>query len=640
MKKTKFALLAILVVLTSTIFSQTGPAAPSAGIWALIDSVYQVGAATQGTTAAKITLKNTTASLYTGVQFKVLYDVTAFRNASVSLIIPATNLDFQSKVDSVNGNITITTVYTGTSNAYSLPNGETFSITLVHRPAAIFNNLSLIDSLKFAGALAFPKYASSQSGLDTTLSLYSYGGAFKRPQFRFRGKFQTVYNQGAKNLHLALQKKPKTTGTWTSQTSLLTNTLGIFQINQQLDTTYWDTRLVVRGDTMGVGNVISTSDAQLINQWVLGNVTPSGFDFYTGDVNGSNQITISDAYGVFGKIAGRFSTWPNNTKDVKFFTASEYTTIISTPTVNFTGTIPGVTNFTYNILAGQPDSVYYYAAVPGDANGTGYHMARLTPIEVLITPTPGIESQIYNVIDMSVQYDFPTYQIEVGLPRLSVQEGNLVEIPVKILTNGIDLSSLQFGLMYNDTLLEFKGVKSTAASEKWVTFVNADNNVVEWGGYDISNNQHLLKDGDEIITMQFIALKPQNEWGVSPLWTTRKFAGTTSYKDLEITPANGVLQVMRASRAVVKVDENTLEVYPNPTDGPISIQFMVNEDTKADLTINDINGKTYINVLSEQLPAGQFRYSADLGMLTQGIYIAVLTIENGKIITKKIIKQN
>jgi hypothetical protein len=140
--------------------------------------------------------------------------------------------------------------------------------------------------------------------------------------------------------------------------------------------------------------------------------------------------------------------------------------------------------------------------------------------------------------------------------------------------------------------------------------------------------------------MQFIALKPQDEWGVSPLWTTRKFAGTTSYKDLEITPANGVLQVMRASRAVVKVDENTLEVYPNPTDGPISIQFMVNQDTKADLTINDINGKTYINVLSEQLPAGQFRYSADLGMLTSGIYIAVLTIENGKIITKKIIKQN
>jgi hypothetical protein len=391
---------------------------------------------------------------------------------------------------------------------------------------------------------------------------------------------------------------------------------------------------------MGVGNVISTSDAQLINQWVLGNAAPSGFDFYTGDVNGSNQITISDAYGVFGRIAGRFSSWPNNTKNVKFFTASEYTTIISTPTVNYTGTIPGVTNFTYNILAGQPDSVYYYAAVPGDANGTGYHMARLTPVEVLIAPTPGIESQIYNVIDMSVHYDFPTYQIEVGLPRLSVQEGNLVEIPVKILTNGIDLSSLQFGLMYNDTLLEFKGVKSTAASEKWVTFVNADSNVVEWGGYDVSNNQHALKDGNEIITMQFIALKPQNEWGVSPLWTTRKFAGTTSYKDLEITPANGVLQVMKASRAVITLDENTLEVYPNPTDGPISIEFKVNQDTKADLNINDINGKTYINVLSEQLPAGQFRYSADLGMLTPGIYIAVLTIENGKIITKKIIKQN
>ena len=640
MKKIKLTLLLFLVALTSTFFSQNGPAAPSSGIWALIDSSYQVGATAQGTTAAKITLKNTTQSKYTGVQFRVFYDVNAFRNASVSLMIPANNLDFQSKVDSVNGNITITTVYTGTSSTYSLPDGETFSLTLIHKPATIFNGLATIDSLKFTGALVFPKYASSQSGLDTTLSLYSYGGVFKRPRLKFHGKFQTVAGQGAKNLQLALEKKPKTTSTWTTQTSIITNTFGIFQINQPLDTTYWDTRLVVRGDTMGVGNIISTSDAQLINQWVLGNATPSGFDFYTGDVNGSNQITISDAYGVFGRIAGRFSSWPNSTKDVKFFTASEYTTIISTPTVNFTSTIPGVTNFTYNLLAGQPDSVYYYVVVPGDANSTGYHMARLTPIEVLITPTPGVESQIYNVIDMSVQYDFPTYQIELGLPRLSVQEGNLVEIPIKLLTNGIDLSSLQFGLMYNDTLLEFKGVKSTAASEKWITFVNADGNVVEWGGYDRSNNQYLLKDGSEVITMQFIALRPQNEWGVSPLWTTRKFAGTASYKDLEITPANGVLQVMKASRAAVKIDENTLEVFPNPTNGPISIQFVVSQNTKADLTINDINGVTYINVLSEELPAGQFGYSADLGMLVPGIYVAVLTIENGKILTKKIIKQN
>ena len=84
----------------------------------------------------------------------------------------------------------------------------------------------------------------------------------------------------------------------------------------------------------------------------------------------SNQITISDAYVIFGRIAGRFNTWVNNVKDIKFFTATEYNTL-STATTNLTATTPGVTNFTYDIVAGQPNSVTYYVLGMGDANGTG-----------------------------------------------------------------------------------------------------------------------------------------------------------------------------------------------------------------------------------------------------------------------------
>jgi hypothetical protein len=141
-------------------------------------------------------------------------------------------------------------------------------------------------------------------------------------------------------------------------------------------------------------------------------------------------------------VSGRFTSWPNNTKDVKFFTAPQYTTINGSST-NYTSTIAGVTNFTFEILPGQPDSVVYYVMVPGDANGTGYHMARVTPIEVVVGPAPGLESQIYNVIDTKVEYDFPTQSIEVNVPNISVQSGNLVELPVKVKTNGIELSSLQ-----------------------------------------------------------------------------------------------------------------------------------------------------------------------------------------------------
>ena len=101
-----------------------------------------------------------------------------------------------------------------------------------------------------------------------------------------------------------------------------------------------------------------------------GTATPAGFDFHSSDVNGDNQITISDAYVIFGRIAGRFNTWVNNVKDIKFFTATEYNTI-STATTNLTATTPGVTNFTYDIVAGQPNTVTYYVLGMGDANGTG-----------------------------------------------------------------------------------------------------------------------------------------------------------------------------------------------------------------------------------------------------------------------------
>jgi hypothetical protein len=52
-------------------------------------------------------------------------------------------------------------------------------------------------------------------------------------------------------------------------------------------------------------------------------------------------------------------SWPNNVKDVVFFTEAEYSTIQAAPNTNFTSTISGNTNFTFTILPGQPDSVTY-----------------------------------------------------------------------------------------------------------------------------------------------------------------------------------------------------------------------------------------------------------------------------------------
>lgn len=635
MKQLKSLLFGLLFLLPFIGKAQV-PVAPSNGLWGIIASQYQVGTTAQGNTTAKITLQNTTLTKFAGVQFRVFYDKVAFTNATVSLIGSTTNLDLQFITNTTNGFITITLVYTGPSATYTIPNGERFLITFTHAPAATFNNLASISNLTWTGPQSFTPYAAKQDGMDTTLSVHNYGGVFTPVNFAYHGTFTNVTGTPAKYLNLALQRRPFGGSTWTQHSTYVTDINGDFNISVPLDTTYWDVRLAIQGDTMGVGNIISSTDAQQINQWVLGNGNMTGFDYYTADVNGSNNTTISDVWGVFGRISGRFTQWPNNTKDVKFFTVSEYTTINGSAT-NYTSTIAGVTNFTFDILPGQPDSVVYYVMVPGDANGTGYNMARVTPIEVLVGPMPGLESQIYNVIDTKVEYDFPTSTIEVNVPNISVDAGNLVELPVKVFTNGNELSSLQFGLKYNTDLLEFKGVNSTSNAMQWITYINPNDGQVDWGGFDPTNNEQPLVDGDEVVTLQFIAKQPQNLWEESPLYTSLKFAGTTQSKDLTITPTNGILQVLKSNMG--EVIGNTISVVPNPVVDEVTISFEVKETSNANLSISDVVGRKLITILDGQLPNGEYNYVENLGSLERGLYLVTLTMENGETKVSKIVKQ-
>ena len=635
MKKLRSLLFGLLFLIPFIGITQTVPQAPSNGVWGIIASQYQVGTTAQGNTTAKVTLQNTTLTKYAGIQFRLFYDNTAFTNATVSLIGSTSNLDLQYVTNTANGYITITLVYTGPSATYTLANGERFLITFTHAAPAVFNNLSSISPLTWTGTQTYQAIAAKQDGMDTTLNVHNYGGQFIFQNFQFAGTFTNVTGTPAKFLPLALERRPQTGGSWVQHSTYVTDLSGNFSISVPLDTTYWDVRLAIKGDTMGVGNIISTTDAQQVNQWLLGNGTMSGFDYYHADVNGTNSLSISDVWGVFGRVSGRFTSWPNNVKDVKFFTASEYNTINGSST-NYTSSIAGVTNFTFEILPGTT-SVTYYVMVPGDANGTGYHMARVTPIEVLVGPIPGLESQIYNVIDTKVEYDFPTATIEVNVPHITVEAGNLVNLPVKVFTNGEELSSLQFGLKYDTTLLTFKGINSSSNAMEWITYVNANDGQVDWGGFDKTNNEQTLKDGDEVVTLQFIARQPQNLWEESPLYTSLKFAGTAQSEDLTITPTNGILQVLKSTMG--DVNGNSIQVFPNPTTSNITVTFKVEETTHANLSVYDVVGRKVITILDGQLPDGQYTYNEDLGQLDAGLYMVTLMLDNDGVKVSKVVKQ-
>ena len=615
MKKTLLALAATFISLAT--FAQTLPA-PNDGHWVIVDTSYTVGTTTTGTTEANLYYANQNGKKITGMQFRVFYDNVAFKTPTVTLQYGSTDQYMQYVTDTTNGHITVTLVYTGTNANFSYSNGAAVQLGFTHAAAATWNTLDSIKTLKISGTQTFNNLASTNLGNDTTLSLYSYGGRFTQRDFTFRGRFLTTTGDGAKDLWIGFEKKAKASSTWTGVTTYKTDSTGRFNFTQTLDTTYWDTRIVVKGDTMTIGNVISTADAQKINQAVLGQYTPTGFDFYTMDVNGTNSISITDGYSVFGRIAGRFTEWPNGVEDVLFFTAAEYASINGASTSQ-ASTIPGVTNFTHYINGGV-DSVTYYVAVKGDANATGFKMARLTPIKI-VNPN---NAPNY-IIDKTVQYDNALEAVEVRFPDLDVDAGNMVNVPVKVLTQDNKLSALQLDVKYDEDLLKFQNVINSEKVMNWLTYFNPDNGIVSWGGADFTNSNKLV-DGEVAFTLQFTALEPKLNWTTSPLWVAEKYVGDENAKDMNIIPTNGRVEIRKRNFNGEMLEGFAVLTYPNPTNSFTNIQFNLLAEDDVEVALFDMTGRKLIQILNERMPAGQYSYEVDLSVLADGVYYtSVLT---------------
>ena len=626
MKKLIAFLLTALAVFG--VSAQSASTSPGTGHWVVIDSGYQVATTTVGQTVAPLHFYNTsTSEKITGMQYRVFYDNTAFTAAVPSLKISTTDQYLQYVDSNAQGFLTVTLVYTGTSSTFNYSNGATFDLTFTHAGSATWNTLDSIKTLKVAGVKSFANKAATNWGNDTTLVVYSYGGRFNQKVLRFAAKFKNVTGSDAKNLWVSLEKKAPS-GSWTQVEAKSTKSSGVVVFRKFLDTTYWDVRMVVKGDTMTPGSVISTADAQKINQSILAQYTPSGFDYYTMDVNGTDgTISIADVYSVYGRLAGRFSAWPNGKKDVMFFTVAEYNAINGSAT-NLTSTYSTINNFDYSIDG--RDSITYYVAVKGDANNTGFKMARLTPIKI-INP---VNAKNY-IIDNTVQYDGVTETIEVNMPKIKVDEGNLVNVPVKMLTNGKQLGAVQLELKYDTALLEFKKIDLTEKMMNWTSYTNPSNGVVAFGAADLKGNQ-LINDGEQIIVLQFIAKKPQEEWSSAAIWTGPKFVGGNDARDMNITPAMGVIEVRRINKPIKLTQLENILVFPNPTDGEIMVQFRVEQESETEVLVSDVVGRKVMEVINTKMPSGEYKYVVNLTQLDNGFYLVSVKTDN-KISTSKII---
>ena len=627
----KITLLLLMAIAAVGAFAQKAATSPGTGHWVVIDSGYQVATNTVGKTIAPLYFHNTsTVNKITGMQFRVFYDKAAFASVVPSLKISATDQYLQYVDDNTNGSLTVTVVYTGTNSSFNYADGSTFDLTFNHVAEAAWNILDSVKSLKVSGVSSFPNVASTNMGNDTTLTIYSYGGRFNQKMLRFAGKFINTTGTNAKNLWVSLEKKSPT-GSWTTVLTQKTNASGVVVFYKNIDTSYWDVRMAIKGDTMTPGSVFSTSDAQKINQAVLGQYAVKGFDFYSMDVNGADgNVTIADVYSVYGRLAGRFTSWPNSQNDIKFFTVSEYNTINGSGT-NYTGTIAGLTNLYYSIDG--KDSITYYVNVKGDANGTGFKMARLTPIKI----TNPSNAKNY-IIDNTVQYDNVFETIEVNMPKVKVDEGNLVNIPVKVLTNGVKLGAFQLELKYDTTLLTFAKIELTEKMMNWMSYTNPDKGVITFGSADLKGD-NLLNDGEQVMTVQFIAKKPQADWGTAAIWTGPKFVGGSDARDINVTPAMGIVEVKKIKQNTTVKGLEQLLVYPNPNQGEVIVSFKVQIDSDVTLDVSDLIGRKVLDILNAKMPMGDYKYLVNLDKLQNGMYILTFktdtTIQSNKIFINK-----
>jgi hypothetical protein len=606
-----------LVLLTFGAFAQLCPTPSGNSI--IIKPTYSVGSSIANETNTILCYNNTSSTKITALQFKITYDTVAFTNPLVSLTLTDTSNHYlQYYVD--RGNITITTVYDGQDANYTYPSGELVNVNFKHSNPSVFQYLTGIQPLAFNSS--YPTLASTSTGKDTVLTKFNAGGQFIRPSIQFAGTFKNVTGSASKKILVGFWKQPKSGGNWTLVNVDTTDINGKFLFKPIVDTTYWTCKIEVKGDTLKYGNVVSTADAQKVNRFVLGVENPSDFDFYSADPNNSGDISISDVYTIFNRIAGRFNSF--SVPDVRFFTESEYLAIKGEPSTNYTQTIPGVANYSYTIITGV-DSITVYVLVTGDANETGYQMAKLSPIKI-INPLNAPNF----IIDQTTEYYANLNEMEIKLPTLNVEEGNLVNIPVQVLTNGQSLGAVQLSMKYDSDLLEFKGVASKGATSNWLSFVNANNNEVEWGGVDMSEQNKVI-DGQEVAVLQFIAKKPKLDWTGSPLYVTRKFVGNAIAKDLSIRPTDGRVEVLKTALVSQRLKDVDILIYPNPTTGIVAVQFNVPDNNYTSVYFVDLNGNKVANIVNDKMPKGEYRYTANLSLLPANAYLAVMECD-GKIV--------
>jgi len=329
----------------------------------IFDSTYTLESVnSSNNTVVDIYYDNTSGNAVKGIQFSFSYDKDVFDSPTITYNNTSGPVGYMSTdVDATNGIVKVVWAYDGASTTFDLIAGNMFDVDLPFKSS--YTN-GTVDGVDFTNNLT--AYYAQADGTDAILGVSDNGGNFIEPAFDYVATILNDATNPAESIPVILQKSADGS-TWVDVATDTTAADGTATFSENIDQDYWQVRLKIASG-LDASTALSTADANMIAQIAAGVQTTSGIQFYTGNPNQANGITVSDSYLLFARLATNGTSYANN-PDVLFFTEAQYNTI-SNATSDQSSSIPGLAEFLSPNINGTTTG-NFYILVLGDANGTG-----------------------------------------------------------------------------------------------------------------------------------------------------------------------------------------------------------------------------------------------------------------------------
>jgi hypothetical protein len=639
--KKLFTLLCAMV--TGVAFAQNGsnevltpPSTNSAYI--LVDTLFTLEESPVGYTEVYLHFSNPTSDNTKAVQFQINYDTDAFSSAQIFWGPTATSVTdkYGSYFDN-NGVLNVIASYTGNSSTFDWANGAMFKMKLNN--AATYNAES--DSIFFDPSTTYQSVYTTGNGVDNALGLHNYGGNFQMPILNYP---LHVYNADSSNAqgvwYSAFSRhKDSTQLGWTLIETDSTDSDGLAIITTPLDTTKHFLRIVGQTDTMSDGFALSITDAYKLANQASQQDTLKGMQWLQGDINESGDITISDAFAMFNRLALSQTDWNNlisGVHNVTWLTPADYLLLKQSVEVPDWATWPR--SYAIDTIMNGSDSALAFIYVVGDVTNTGYNNPAVLVAKMA---DPGVGTDY--ILDPAVYMTPNPDTVEFRIPKLTMTEDYKMRVPVTMYTYGNKIGAAQMGIEFDTTIFEFTGIETGDATSRWNSLLTINDGEVFWAGHEDAMNPSLVDD----MTQQFVFnfdVKVVTGWQTSPLRIVHKAAGSENAEDLNIKPSPNDGSVVNR----VSIDDALLElmegfkVYPNPTTELMGhwlvFEYHIEEKGHIDAIVYDNFGREAMRWSDEIYEKGFQFQGFTMESLPNGIYyVNLVTHDRNK--TYKIIKK-